>query len=279
MKKYFQLVLLYINNIDEEKIFEISFFNDIKCSLYDDFERGKKYFFIYSDNKEKLYQDLKKFDGIFDIEEKRVEIIYEKNYLKRYLKNYRPFKVGFFNIIPYFHRKKVYKKGINIILNPGYSFGTGEHPTTKLVLILMKNVNFENKIVLDCGIGSGILSIAASKLKAKKVYGFDIDDSTKISTKENFRLNGVNNIIYKFGDINVLNKNTKYDVILINMLSKEFQTFFKSLNKILKSDGKIIVSGIMYEEGNTIENYFLENGYRIIKKKVLGEWLGYILSF
>jgi len=279
MKKYFQLVLLYINNIDEEKIFEISFFNDIKCSLYDDFERGKKYFFIYSDNKEKLYQDLKKFDGIFDIEEKRVEIIYEKNYLKRYLKNYKPFKVGLFNIIPYFHRKKVYKKGINITLNPGYSFGTGEHPTTKLVLILMKNVNFENKIVLDCGIGSGILSIAASKLKAKKVYGFDIDDSTKISTKENFKLNGVNNIIYKFGDINVLNKNTKYDVILINMLSKEFQTFFKSLNKILKSDGKIIVSGIMYEEGNTIENYFLENGYRIIKKKVLGEWLGYILSF
>jgi len=85
----------------------------------------------------------------------------------------------------------------------------------------------KTKIVLDCGIGSGILSIAASKLKAKKVYGFDIDDSTKISTKENFKLNGVNNIIYKFGDINVLNKNTKYDVVLINMLSKSFKTFLK----------------------------------------------------
>lgn len=279
MKKYFQLVLLYKNKIDEEKIFEISFFNNIKCSFYEDFERGKKYFFIYSDSKEKLYQDLKKFDGLFEVEEKRIETIYEKIYLKRYLKNYKPFKVGSFNIIPYFHREKSYKKGINIILNPGYSFGTGEHPSTKLVLILMKYANFENKTVLDCGIGSGILSIAASKLKAKKVYGFDIDDSTKVSTKENFKLNRVKNIFYKFGDINVLNKNTKYDIILINMLSKEFQTFFKSLKKILKSDGKIIISGIMYEEYNTVEKYFLENGYRIINKKVLGEWLGYVLSF
>jgi len=46
MKKYFQLVLLYINNIDEEKIFEISFLIDIKCSLYDDFERVKYFLSI-----------------------------------------------------------------------------------------------------------------------------------------------------------------------------------------------------------------------------------------
>ncbi|MEO0280871.1 MAG: 50S ribosomal protein L11 methyltransferase [candidate division WOR-3 bacterium] len=279
MKKYYQLVLTFDNNIDEEKVFEISFFNNIKYSIFYDIERGKNCFFIYSENKDKLSDILSKFEKIIDIKEQKIEPIYEKFYLKRYLKNYKPFKVGEFNIIPYFHKQKKYKKGINIILNPGYSFGTGEHPTTKLVLLLMKFVEFQNKTVLDCGIGSGILAIAASKKKAKKIFGFDIDESTKVSTKENFKLNKVKNVKYKFGDINVLNKNTKYDIILINMLSKEFKTFFSKIKKILEKNGKIIISGILYEESNTIEKYFEQNGYKILLKKVLGEWVGYILSF
>ncbi|MEO0288922.1 MAG: 50S ribosomal protein L11 methyltransferase [candidate division WOR-3 bacterium] len=279
MKKYYQLVLTFDNNIDEEKVFETAFFNNIKYSIFYDIERGKNYFFIYSEEKDKLSTMLSKFEKIFEIKEKKIETIYERFYLKRYLKNYRPFKVGEFNIIPYFHKQKRYKKGINIILNPGYSFGTGEHPTTKLVLLLMKKLDFQNKIVLDCGIGSGILAIAASKKKAKKIVGFDIDESTKVSTRENFKLNKIKNIEYKFGDINVLNKNTKYDIILINMLSKEFKTFFTKTKKILKNNGKIIISGIMYEESDTIEKYFKKTGYKIIFKKVLGEWTGYILSF
>lgn len=279
MKKYYQLVLTFDNNIDEEKVFEISFFNNIKYSIFYDIERGKNYFFIYSENKDKLYDMLSKYETIFDVKEQKIEPIHEKFYLKRYLKNYKPFKVGEFNIIPYFHKQKKYKKGINIVLNPGYSFGTGEHPTTKLVLLLMKLIEFQNKTVLDCGIGSGILAIAASKKKAKKVYGFDIDESTKFSTKENFKLNRLKNISYKFGDINVLNKNTKYDIILINMLSKEFKTFFSKIKKILKTKGKIIISGILYEESYTIEKYFEDLGFKIMFKKVLGEWVGYILSF
>lgn len=278
MKKYYQLILTFKNNIDEDKIFEISFLNNIKYSIYYDLEREKNYFFIYSEKRDDLLESLSKFEKIFDIHEKKIEPIYEKNYLKRYLKNYRPFKVGEFNIIPYFHKDKKYKTGINIILNPGYSFGTGEHPTTKLILLLMKKIPFENRVVLDCGIGSGILAIAASKKKAKKVYGFDIDESTKTSTKENFCLNKTKNVVYKFGNINVLNKNTKYDIILINMLSKEFKTFFYKTKKILKNNGKIIVSGILCDESDTIEKYFIRFGYRIIFKKVLGEWVGYILS-
>lgn len=278
MKKYYQLVLTFVNKIDEDKVFEISFLNDINYSIFYGVERGKNYFFIYSEEKDKLFELLSKFKNIFDIKEKKIEPIYEKFYLKRYLKNYKPFKVGEFNIIPYFHKQKKYKKGINIILNPGYSFGTGEHPTTKLVLLLMKKIEFYDKTVLDCGIGSGILAIAASKKKSKKIYGFDIDESTKVSTKENIKLNKTRNIIYKFGDINVLNKNTKYDVILINMLSKEFKTFFSKIKKILKNNGKIIISGILYEQSNTIEKYFEENGYKIISKKVINGWSGYILS-
>ncbi len=279
MKKYFQMAIEYTNNVDEDKIFEISYLNNIKCSFFEDKERDKKFFFLYDEDETLLNDKFLIIKDSFKIKEKFTKKIFEKNYLKRYLTNYKSFKVGNFNIIPYFHkRKKIFKKGINIILNPGYSFGTGEHPTTKIVLYLMKYLDFKDKNVLDCGTGSGILSIAASKLKSKKVYAFDIDESTKVSTKENFKLNNIKNVIYRYGDINVLSKNTKFDIILVNMLPEEFKTFFEVLKNRLKKGGKIIVSGILYNNKDTIIEYFSKLSYSVLNQKIVKEWIGFILK-
>ena len=79
-----------------------------------------------------------------------------------------------------------------IYLDPGMAFGTGHHPTTRMCLELLEGVIQNNSAVLDFGSGSGILSIAATKLGAKKCVGIEIEPNAIKSANENLVKN--NNI-------------------------------------------------------------------------------------
>ena len=81
-----------------------------------------------------------------------------------------------------------------IIINPRMSFGTGHHETTKLMIKALQAANPEGKTVLDCGCGTGVLSILASKLGAISITGFDIDEWAVENSNENSVLNGIENI-------------------------------------------------------------------------------------
>ena len=74
---------------------------------------------------------------------------------------------------------------IIINLNPGLGFGTGHHPTTKMMLEKIEEINFDKKTVLDFGCGSGILSIATQKMKASEVWSIDTDEFAIISSNKN----------------------------------------------------------------------------------------------
>lgn len=79
----------------------------------------------------------------------------------------------------------------NIILNPGLAFGTGEHPTTKLCLLLLRSLIKGGEIFLDYGTGSGILAIAAIKFGAAFSVGLDIDPQAITSARHNAALNNI----------------------------------------------------------------------------------------
>jgi len=75
-----------------------------------------------------------------------------------------------------------------IVIDPGRAFGTGAHPTTRLTLELLQEL--EPSSLLDVGCGSGVLSIAASKLGFRPVSGIDLDDAAVEATLANARANG-----------------------------------------------------------------------------------------
>src|SRR5205085_141938 len=76
-----------------------------------------------------------------------------------------------------------------IVIDPGRAFGTGAHPTTRLTLGLLQEL--EPSSLLDVGCGSGVLSIAAARLGFEPVLGTDLDDAAVEATLENARRNGV----------------------------------------------------------------------------------------
>ncbi|XP_035543798.1 ribosomal protein L11 methyltransferase isoform X2 [Juglans regia] len=79
----------------------------------------------------------------------------------------------------------------NIILNPGLAFGTGEHPTTKMCLLLLHSLIKGGELVLDYGTGSGVLAIAALKFGAALSVGIDIDPQAITSARQNAALNNM----------------------------------------------------------------------------------------
>ena len=92
---------------------------------------------------------------------------------------------------------------IPLILNPGLTFGTGSHATTRLCLTALEEAVHGGETVLDLGCGSGILSIAALRLGAEHAFACDIDEKCVEVAYENAALNGIDRSRYtvRWGDV------------------------------------------------------------------------------
>lgn len=93
---------------------------------------------------------------------------------------------------------------IDIIIDARQAFGTGTHETTRMMLSQLADMQLRRKNVLDCGCGTGILSIAASKLGARHVTAYDIDEWSVRNTMHNSKINNVENIETLHGDASVI---------------------------------------------------------------------------
>ncbi|MGA1862714.1 50S ribosomal protein L11 methyltransferase [Deferribacter thermophilus] len=171
----------------------------------------------------------------------------------------------------YFYTFDFNKKNENtIFINPSMAFGTGDHPTTKIAARLLEDV-VEEKTVLEVGSGSGILSILASKCKAKKVFACDNDFATFNNLVENCNNNDVKNIIFWCGSIDSLKKDYKVDVVVANIISSiliELISFFEE-----KAKEYIILSGILKGENEYFKQFIPSNFY-IDKELEIDGWWG-----
>jgi len=154
-------------------------------------------------------------------------------------------------IIPTWHEIQN-NKAINLILDPGLAFGTGAHPTTHLCLLwLLKNVK-KNVTVLDYGCGSGILSIAAKKIGAKKVFGVDIDDQAIKSSHNNAETNNVE----IFCCNSEIKMNYKTDLVVANILSSALSVLAPILAEHCNAKGKIALSGVLQSQEKDLKKIY-----------------------
>lgn len=194
-----------------------------------------------------------------------------ENWNQNWENNFEPITINDWCIIkaPFHNIQKKYTLEITII--PKMSFGTGHHQTTYLMLQQMKEIDFDNKKVLDMGCGTGILAIAAKKLGANLVDGVDIEEWAYENAIENSEKNDVK-INFFLGDEKAI-VNSDYDVILANInkniLLKQC-SFYK--NRIT-SNGVLLLSGLLSTDENEIITLYENEGFKYSKTYKKDNWI------
>jgi len=179
------------------------------------------------------------------------------------------------------------KEGDLVIeIDPGISFGTGSHETTKLCIIGLKKHMHKDSIVLDAGSGSGILSIIAKKLGAKEVLGIDIDPIATEAALLNAAVNKfeiakgnlsfhTGNIIEDDGIRSLIGKN-KYDVVVANILADVIIPLAEVIGDNLIPGGIFISSGIINTKEEAVEEALVKNDFTIIEVNRMNDWVSFV---
>ena len=149
---------------------------------------------------------------------------------------------------------------VNIKLDPGLAFGTGNHASTFLCLQWLGKTDVKDKIVIDYGCGSGILGVAALLLGAKKVYATDIDPQAVHATQQNAELNGVLDNLYVGlpEEFNETFKNQKADVFVANILASPLMALAPEFSTLIKSEGEFALAGVIKEQVDDVSAVYSE---------------------
>lgn len=164
-----------------------------------------------------------------------------------------------------------------IVLDPGLAFGTGTHPTTRLMLQALTFVMRGGERVLDVGTGSGVLAIAAKHLGADYVLGTDIDAVAVRSAQGNLDLNPVAaDIDVQVSDLlkDVVEKD--FNVVIANMLSEVLFPLIPTLPDVLVPGGTLLLSGIYEDKIEAIKELLADQAYTIDEIMQAGPWFGVI---
>ncbi|KAF8024097.1 hypothetical protein BT93_F1333 [Corymbia citriodora subsp. variegata] len=176
--------------------------------------------------------------GLKDIPEYDIEVCEQEDWVKKTQESFHPVEVteGLW-IIPEWQTPPNVE-ATNIILNPGLAFGTGEHPTTRLCLLLLHGLIKGGEHLLDYGTGSGILAIAALKLEL--VPSKFCPQTTNEGTREDSG--------HTSDEQGLISEIEKYDVVVANILLNPLLELADHIVSYAKPGATVAVSGILLDQ-------------------------------
>lgn len=161
---------------------------------------------------------------------------------------------------------------LTIHLQPKMAFGTGHHETTWLMLSEMRGLDFKGKKVFDYGCGTSILAIAAEKMGASEVLAVDIEEWAHRNSIENCEANNCEVITVKQGTIDVAD-GMLFDVILANINRNTILQSLSTLDVLLKPNGIILFSGLLWQDKAVIEDALSKFPWKIHAIEQKGNWM------
>ena len=172
---------------------------------------------------------------------------------------------------------------VKLVLNPGLTFGTGSHATTRLCLTALEKHITGGQTVLDLGCGSGILSIAALLLGADRAVACDIDEKCMDVAYENAALNGVGRDRYtvRWGDV-VTDRALRrelggpYDVVVANIVADVIKALASTVRPLVKEGGIFLCSGIIDDRAEEVAQRLRDNGWTIAEARSSEGWFSYL---
>ena len=165
-----------------------------------------------------------------------------------------------------------------IELDPGMSFGTGQHFTTRSCLRLIDEAARQCRpgaSLLDIGCGSGVLAIAAAKLGFKRVTGLDNDTNAVRIAKENAALNGVEaRTSFSEANIAALRRRRPFDVVAANILAVTLEACAAKIVRLVarRPYARLILAGILAAQYPAVKICYEKLGFREVRRLTNDEW-------
>lgn len=190
----------------------------------------------------------------------RSEFLEDQVWERSWMDYYEPIQIGEkFWIVPEWLEPPE-ADAVNIKLDPGLAFGTGNHASTFLCLQWLGKTDLKDKVVIDYGCGSGILGVAALLLGAKKVYATDIDPQAVLATQQNAELNGVLDGLYVGlpEEFEQTFAGQQADVLVANILAGPLMSLAEHFSTLIKPAGEFALAGVIEEQVEDVSAVYAE---------------------
>lgn len=240
---------------------------------FESFEEHDTYMIAYlpeealtEDVSSQIDEVLKRFDVAYEI-----KTIEPQNWNALWESSFEPVIVDDFCIVRADFHQKMENIEHDIIINPKMAFGTGHHETTYMMMSAMKNMDISNKYIFDYGCGTGVLAILASKLESGLIDAIDIEEESYDNTIENAQINNVSNINTACATLETFDAKV-YDIILANINRNVLLNSAEELNNRLKSNGILLLSGILDDDEVLVTEKYLSAGFTVTEVYAKGYW-------
>ena len=209
------------------------------------------------------------------VRQMNVRAVADCDWLAKWKQNWRPAYVGRFVIAPPWIHVPITRDRLLITIEPGMAFGTGTHETTQLCVAAIEKY-FEGNSFLDVGTGTGVLAIAAAKLRPEaRIEACDNDAEAIRVAVENAKVNNVaDRINFTVGSIRETTASA--DLVCANLTADVIIQLIPKLLNI--TCGRLILSGILSEQLDSVLKQLFKCGVSVEPEVTRdGEWVAVIV--
>ena len=211
-----------------------------------------------------------------------LENLRDEDWENNWKQYYKPMEIGQrLLVIPQWEQVDPGQR-VPLILDPGLTFGTGSHATTRLCLTALEKTVAQGDRVLDLGCGSGVLSIAALRLGASQALAVDIDDKCLDVAYENAALNGIGKDRYtvRVGDVlsdGSLRRELEggYDIVVANIVADVIIALAPLVPAMLRPGGTFLCSGIIDDRAEEVRSALEAAGWTVLETQSADGWFAY----
>ena len=208
-----------------------------------------------------------------------VSKVRREDWAESWKRHFKPIVVGRDLLLrPSWSRHRPRQGQVEVVLDPGLSFGTGQHPTTAFCLrqlVAHRPRKGERRSLLDMGTGSGILAIAAAKLGYAPIEAFDYDPQAVRVALVNARANRVERRIRILRrDITRMppHRTRKYSMVCANLIASLLLSERDRIVERVQSGGALVLAGILESEFEKVQRAYEAAGMNLLASRTEKEW-------
>ncbi len=200
-----------------------------------------------------------------------------RDWSESWKRHFKPIDIaGRLLVKPTWNRRQTRPGQALVLLDPGLSFGTGQHATTRFCLeqLVAARLPGTTQSLLDMGTGSGILALAAVKLGYGPVEAFDFDPDCVRTARTNAELNGIREIDFREDDVTRLPRRParRFDVVCANLMHDLLMAKCARIGGRVAVGGRLVLAGILTVQFGRVAGVYKAAGWKLDRDRTEGEW-------